>query len=294
MLSSLNHFKSVFANEFFVEPGDENYQLARWSKIHGFNREFYWQSVQAIEKYCKAALVLNGESVKHGSHEIENLFNRCCKRLGDLVVQRFDRPTPLPQELWDDEEPGRFLRFLYQQGNPNSRYGMTSWFNRPSDLVKLDSLVFSLRRCTIGVDWVVGADFSVDLEIQDFAGQTFAAILRAKPAYQVRGDFRAVSSPATLSGENVADSLSLWNFQLASAPSSFARPLPPSMSATIGPARNSLLHILCDEMNRRQGTVPNNLLLDGAAWMLETIKLDKQVMEILGSQIKKYSQHKRI
>ncbi|MBY3753892.1 hypothetical protein GBZ26_05130 [Azospirillum formosense] len=287
MFYSLNHFKSVFANEFFVEPGDQNYQLARWAKIHGFHREFYWQSVQAIEKYCKAALVLNGESTKHGSHGIENLYNRCCDRFGDLVVQRFERPELFPQELWNDEEPERFLRFLYQQGNPNSRYGMTSWFNRPSDLIKLDILAFNIRRCTIGIDWVVGEDFYVEKDLQVFVGKNFSDVLRANPSYQVRGDFQTISSPAVMSGEDVADSLVLWNYQMDSAPSCFSGPLPPSLSAVIGPARNSLLHILCNQVSYRQSTEPSSLLLDGAAWMLETIKLDRQVMEILELQVKR-------
>lgn len=284
MFYTLNHFKSVFANEFFVEPADQNYQLARWAKIHGFHREFYWQSVQAVEKYCKAVLVLNGESVIKDSHKIEILFDRCCTRLGDLIVQRFERPAEFPQELWNDEEPRRFLRFLYQQGNPDSRYGMTSWFNRPSDLVKLDCLVFSLRRCAIGIDWVVGADFSVNSEILEFTGQSFSEVLRAKPEYQIREDFRVVSSPAVLSGENVAESLTMWNFQFASTSSNLDQPLPPSMSAIIGPARNSLLHILCSVMNKREGKEIDKILLEGVAWMLDTIKLDKQVMELFRSR----------
>jgi len=284
-VDSVNHFKSVFSYEIFIEPADQNYQLARWAKIHGFHREFYWQSLQAIEKYCKAALILNGENVKDGNHEIEGLFIRCSKRLGNLVVQRLERPASFPPELWSDEEPERFLRLLYQQGNPNSRYGATSWFNRPCDLVKLDCLVFSLRRCTIGLDWIVGADFDVDLEIRDFVGQTFAAVLHAKPAYQVRGEFRSVSSPATLSGENVADALRLWNFQLVSDSSCFARPLPPSMAAIIGPGRNSLLDVLCNVVSRQHSCMSSNLLLDGVAWMLDAIQLEKRAMKTLKAHV---------
>nr|WP_295838034.1 HEPN domain-containing protein [uncultured Azospirillum sp.] len=283
MFYTLNHFKSVLANEFFVEPADQNYQLARWAKIHGFHREFYWQAVQAIEKYCKAVLVLNGDSVISYGHNIEKLFNRCCKKLGELVVQRFERPAEFPQELWSDEDPGQFLRFLYQQGNPNSRYGMTSWFNRPSDLVKLDCLVFSLRRCAIGIDWVVGTDFSVNPELLEFTGKSFAEVLRAKPTYQVREGFRIVSSPAILSGENIADSLTMWNFQIASTPSNLDRPLPPSMSTIIGPARNSLLHIVCNAMNKHQGKEIDKILREGAAWILDTIRLDTQAMELFKS-----------
>ncbi|AWU97314.1 HEPN domain-containing protein [Azospirillum ramasamyi] len=287
MFYTLNHLKSVFANEFFVEPADQNYQLARWAKIHGFHREFYWQAVQAIEKYCKAVLALNGESVIKDSHKIEKLFDRCCMRLDDLVVQRLERPAEFPQELWNDEDPGRFLRFLYQQGNPNSRYGMTSWFNRPSDLVKLDCLVFSLRRCAIGIDWVVGTDFNVNPEILEFTGKSFAEVLRAKPTYQVREGFKTVSSPAILSGENIEDSLTMWNFQIASMPSNLDQPLPPSMSSIIGPARNSLLHIFCNAINKHEGKDIDKILREGALWLLNTVKLDTQFIELL----KKYESY---
>ncbi|WP_376960739.1 hypothetical protein ABNQ39_22550 [Azospirillum sp. A26] len=283
MFYTLNHLKSVFANEFFVEPADQNYQLARWAKIHGFHREFYWQAVQAIEKYCKAILVLNGESVIKIGHNIEKLFDRCCARLGDLVVPRFECPAEFPQELWNDEETVRFLRFLYQQGNPDSRYGMTSWFNRPSDLIKLDILVFSLRRCTIGINWIVGEDFKINSEIAEFAGKLFAEVLRMKPTYQVREGFKIVSSPALLSGEDIADCLKLWNFQISDMSSNLDRPLPPSMSTIIGPARNSLLYILCSSMSAREKGDIDKILLDGAAWMLDSIKLDPKVMELLKS-----------
>jgi hypothetical protein len=65
--TSLNHFKSVFAAQFFVVPADRNYFLARFTRINGIPEEFWWQSLQAIEKYLKAGLVLNGESVKQAT-----------------------------------------------------------------------------------------------------------------------------------------------------------------------------------------------------------------------------------
>ena len=43
--TSLNHFKSVATHDFFVLPADQNYFLARFTRIYGFAGEFWWQSL---------------------------------------------------------------------------------------------------------------------------------------------------------------------------------------------------------------------------------------------------------
>jgi len=54
--------------ESFVVPGDQDYLMSRLLAQKGLPREFYWAAAQAIEKYLKAFLLINGESngTNHG------------------------------------------------------------------------------------------------------------------------------------------------------------------------------------------------------------------------------------
>ena len=68
----LNHFQSVCAGSFFIAPADQNYFLARFSKFTDLGNEFWWQALQAVEKYLKAGLVLNKVSVKSFNHSLDS------------------------------------------------------------------------------------------------------------------------------------------------------------------------------------------------------------------------------
>lgn len=50
--------------ESFVIPADEDYLMSRLLAQKGLTRGFYWAATQATEKYLKAFLLMNGQSVK--------------------------------------------------------------------------------------------------------------------------------------------------------------------------------------------------------------------------------------
>ncbi|TIT06089.1 MAG: hypothetical protein E5W74_30460 [Mesorhizobium sp.] len=52
--------KGRIINEMFVHTADENYIVARWCHDNQLMRDFFWNSVHALEKYMKAVLLFNG------------------------------------------------------------------------------------------------------------------------------------------------------------------------------------------------------------------------------------------
>jgi hypothetical protein len=55
-------FKQSIVEDFFISTADDNYVAARWCYLDGLNIDFFWLSVHSLEKYLKAALLLNCKS----------------------------------------------------------------------------------------------------------------------------------------------------------------------------------------------------------------------------------------
>ena len=51
--------KHSIVDAFFIRTADNNYINARWCAFHGLDLDFFWQALHCLEKYMKAALVLN-------------------------------------------------------------------------------------------------------------------------------------------------------------------------------------------------------------------------------------------
>ena len=92
--------------ESFVVTGDQDYLMSRLLAQKGLPRGFYWAAAQAIEKYLKAFLLMNGESVKEfNAHPINELFkvaSRIDTSLADLNV------LPWPARDAFEAHPGAF------------------------------------------------------------------------------------------------------------------------------------------------------------------------------------------
>jgi hypothetical protein len=113
--NSLNHFKSVLAHHFFIKQADQNYFLARFSRIHGIHQEFYWQALQAIEKYLKAGLVLNDVSVLRYSHNIDDIFSEHGKFFSDLSIRSLENRHLFAMNIgrqspWRDSSLGLMIK----------------------------------------------------------------------------------------------------------------------------------------------------------------------------------------
>ena len=83
VLDDLFRYKHSIANELYIKTADENYIVARGCSSYGLETDFFWLAAHCLEKYMKAALLLNERSakeyVKNGkktrySHDIDKLY----------------------------------------------------------------------------------------------------------------------------------------------------------------------------------------------------------------------------
>lgn len=236
------HFKSVAVQYFFVEPADINYLLARQCRIFGIYPEFYWQSLQAIEKYLKGALLLNEISYDRKSHKICELATKLQSGIAVELFPNLERPSNLPKHYcWDVESALDFLQRVTRQGNVDSRYGMSSTAARIDDLFKLDTVVFAFRRLTMGLEWVVGSGWPCNELEMEYIGKTYRELLLMKPASQLRKWTEFPKIRTSIAGENLSDFLTAWNYLLGADRAHMDAVPPYSVMPSFGPIRNSFL-----------------------------------------------------
>ena len=71
--TEIEALKNSIVTSMFVDPGDENYVMARIAYHGGLYQDFFWNAAQATEKYLKASLLLNGETlIKNNGHNNTN------------------------------------------------------------------------------------------------------------------------------------------------------------------------------------------------------------------------------
>ncbi len=154
--------QNLIVRELFVDTADDNYITARWCFVEGLNVDYYWLAVHALEKYMKAALLLNGHSAKsyvdHAGkrrsfgHDIATLYDCLKSFAADLLPDNLPRPSRLALDHWRDETPEAFIRRLHHDGNADNRYQIFGYVQHREDLFKLDSMVFALRRLCVPLD----------------------------------------------------------------------------------------------------------------------------------------------
>jgi hypothetical protein len=270
--TNLNHFKSVFAHKFFVAPADQNYFLARFTKIYGMHEEFWWQSLQAIEKLLKAGLILNGISVKKGyGHDIEKLWDMHLETFGGLAVDTLLKPEKLTDRLWGDRPLRRFILRVNRMGHPDSRYGLVSYSNSEDDIFKLDQLVCELRRRTIGLDWIVGENWKDECLLK-FDGQPYRNVIEQLPSHQIRkmkipkGGFETV-------GADLEDIHYSWNFAFPRAAKDHEKQAPASVAPAVAGFGNSYLHLLWESLNE---TAIAHAAQEHVRWLLDNVFVGRE------------------
>jgi hypothetical protein len=283
--NSLNHFKSIFAFNFFVRPADHNYYLSRWTRVNGLSEEFFWQCQQTIEKYLKASLIVNDVPTRRQKHNLTELYRAHVDTFGNLALQLFNKPEPLPPRRWRNESVLTFISRINSCGAPDSRYGLVSWHCFPDDLFKLDQLVFSLRRLSVGLDWIVGADWRTPEHLTEWEGRTFRTVLTEHPKVQVRGPIEIPDIPSDIAGEKMSDVLYSWNFELARSHGDLERPAPTMVSPMLGPMRNSYLYLLWEYLHNPSSR-DDPYVSDGVKWLISNVPLGKNTINALENCLK--------
>jgi HEPN domain-containing protein len=149
-------FKNSIVTEMFVDTADQNYLIARWAYHRGMYIDFFWNSAHALEKYMKAALLLNGKSSKGYGHDLNKLF----AQMQILASELFPETLTMPQQFrelrgktnWRNETPAKFIKRFSELGRPDNRYNTFGYTQRWEDLHHLDEMVFLVRRLAVALD----------------------------------------------------------------------------------------------------------------------------------------------
>lgn len=187
--SELDALKNNVVTSMFVDPGDENYVMARIAYHSGLYQDFFWNAAQAAEKYLKASLLLNGETlIKNNGH---NKFGHNLVRLHrkletyalEFVPERLSKPSQLSDVHWRSETPQEFVERLNTAGDPSARYNVHGYTKRWEDLCHLDQYLWSIRRLAFRLDLVTAP---ARMRTNPNVPQTVADQLRRSSTYSPR------------------------------------------------------------------------------------------------------------
>lgn len=149
MATDLDHSfaeKHSIIKELFIATADDNYVTARWCYHEDLNIDFFWLAVHCLEKYLKAALLMNGRPVLTYQHEVVRLYAAVKPLAPELLPHMLAKPDDMPTEYWLAESVEDYVRRLYRNGRAHNRYQLYGYARQPEDLWKLDQVVFSVRR----------------------------------------------------------------------------------------------------------------------------------------------------
>ncbi len=132
--------------EMFLNTADENYISARVAFFEFRDRDFWWLTLHAVEKYLKASLLLNGVNVRNFGHDVIELLDRLYRLDKRLAPPPFRPPSISGPEVIFDFTRKDFARSLTVQGHPNSRYGTYSYVTSRFDIFQADHMIYWARR----------------------------------------------------------------------------------------------------------------------------------------------------
>ena len=144
--------KNNIVTKLFVDAADQDYVLARMAYHKGLFTSFFWAAGQAIEKYLKASLLLNGHTSKNYGHDLEKSYKEVCGFAEDFLPAKLTQPIQMGHENWHEETPLGFLQRIEQFICPDNRYNIFGYVAHYEDLCHLDQLIFALRRVSYALD----------------------------------------------------------------------------------------------------------------------------------------------
>lgn len=150
-----NHVRTCISsiiNELYFKTADDTYIVARWCSIQRLSSDFIWNAIHALEKYMKAAILLNGGSVKNIGHDIECAYEELEKLAADILPSELKQPEDLELPYWTETTPKQFIKKLMSSGGASVRYNERGYVHTMLDLFLLDELVFHIRRLCIRLD----------------------------------------------------------------------------------------------------------------------------------------------
>lgn len=150
--------KKNIAHGLFLDTADQTYVVARWCFLSRLFLDFYWNGVHSAEKYCKAALLLNGYSAKFNkadrpyNHDLEILLAGVAGIAHANLPASLCRSASLQGIHWREESLKSFVQRLNGLGNPNNRYNLFGFVQLPEDMYKLDQAVLAIRNVALNLN----------------------------------------------------------------------------------------------------------------------------------------------
>ena len=155
---SIEIHKGDITRELFLKTADQTYVVARMCYLNMLALDFCWNAAHAVEKYLKAALLMNGRSSiknhkgKSYVHDIEVLFDEVHSFASELIPTNLKKPDMIEDSQWTEETAKSFIKRLNRAGDANNRYNILGFAQLPGDIYKLDILVFAIRRTVQRLD----------------------------------------------------------------------------------------------------------------------------------------------
>ena len=152
-MSELDNVKHDIVTGLFVDMADQDYFMCRVCYYAGYINGFFWSAEQAIEKYLKASLLLNGKSSRGYGHDLVSLFEEVNKYASDLFPEYLSKPEGLIHvHGWPKEHPKEFLDRISPYTESHSRYNIWGYNLDLRDLYHLDQFIFHARRVASRLD----------------------------------------------------------------------------------------------------------------------------------------------
>lgn len=189
----------------FRDAADEDYLLARISMRLRLHHQFYWSAQQALEKYLKCALILNGGNASSQGHDLKKLFDEIAEIAGGLIPTLFVPPNNFPKlsgvpnrgfEIFSE-----FVDRMNSEGSTNVRYRAYSIAPQNFDLHKLDELCFQIRRICIPLTLISG-----------IKRKTYRELLFEDPDWQFEPNFGFMNFEWDKRRDEILPSLKWRNF----------------------------------------------------------------------------------
>jgi hypothetical protein len=139
-------WKHSITNELFIATADENYVTARWCYQSDLRVDFFWLALHCLEKYSKAALLLNGLPAKNYNHNLVKLYADVRPLAPELLPVTLAKPPQYELEFWYTETTEQFIARLNVYGHPDNRYQYYGYNLHMEDLFKVDQVAFAVRR----------------------------------------------------------------------------------------------------------------------------------------------------
>ncbi|MCY4560069.1 MAG: hypothetical protein OXF79_27655 [Chloroflexi bacterium] len=263
----------------FIDTADDNYIAARWCFVEGLNVDYFWLSVHALEKYMKAALLLNGRSSKEYApqngnprqykHDITALYEQIGDFASDLLPSKLNKPSELELHHWRDETPDAFIRRIYRDGNADNRYQIFGFVQHHEDLFKLDLMAFALRRLCVHLDaYFVGKPQSGTRR------PTHRDVLKRQPEWwSVSAECLLEKTVHGKRGENLRKVL--LNLNIPFAPQDFVHSAMRSRTASRNPV---LARSILEPLQRAPAGTAVGVAAELCDWVIDNIHLPKEVV----------------